>query len=183
MSKGKNLDEHNICMRAVALRRNKRAIVQDTVPRHSACSDGSDSDQSSKSRGRSDAGDDSDRSKRHSGSDGWYEDEYTNSERDDWELAQGDEHDYMLIRMRVKEEKRRAASKAAVLQAKAQSDRQEVDHLLKSNGIVHSITETDSNRELSAYAQCYLRNQPTAITKEELADWTSDMLDLGAQSL
>ena len=36
VSKGKNLDEHNICMRAVALRRNKRAIVQDTVPKHSA---------------------------------------------------------------------------------------------------------------------------------------------------
>ena len=105
------------------------------------------------------------------------------SERDDWELAQGDEHDYMLVRMRVKEEKRRAASKAAVQQAKSQSDRQEVDHLLKSNGIVHSITEKDSNRQLSAYAQCYLRDQPTAITKEQLADWTSDMLDLGAQSL
>ena len=183
VSKGKNLDEHNICMRAVALRRNKRAIALDTIPKHSACSDSSDSDQSSKSRGRSDAGDDSDRYKRHPGSDGWYEDEYTMSERDDWELAQGDEHDYMLVRMRVKEEKRRAASKAAVLQAKAQSDRQEVDHLLKSNGIVHSITEKDSNRQLSAYAQCYLRDQPTAITKEELADWTSDMLDLGAQSL
>ena len=42
VAKGKNLDEHNICMRAVALRRNKKAIVQDTVPRHSALSDDSE---------------------------------------------------------------------------------------------------------------------------------------------
>ena len=47
---------------------------------------------------------------RHPKLDGWYEQEFTMSEQDDWELTQGDEHDYMLRRMRVKEEKKRAAT-------------------------------------------------------------------------
>ena len=105
------------------------------------------------------------------------------SEEEDWRLTQGDDHDYMLRRMQVKEEKKRAATRAAVQQAKAQSDRQEIDHLLVTNGIVHSITEKDKNSQLSAYAQWYLKDQPTAVTKDQLADWTSDMMDLGAQSL
>ena len=117
-------------MRAVALRRNKRAIGLDTIPKHSACSDSSDSDQSRKSKGKSDTGDDSDWYERHPKLDGWYEQEFTMSEEEDWQLTQGDDHDYMLRRMRVKEEKKRAATRAAVQQAKSQSDRQEIDHLL-----------------------------------------------------
>ena len=89
----------------------------------------------------------------------------------------------MLRRMHVKEEKKRAATKAAIQQAKEQSDRQEFDQLLVTNGIVHSITEKDKNSRLSVYAQSYLNDQPTAVTKDQLADWTSTMMDRGAQSL
>ena len=183
VSEGTKLDEHNIRMRAIALRRNKKAIGLDTTPKHSACPDSSDSDQSRKSKGKSDTGDDSDWYERHPKLSDWYEQEFTQSEEEDWGLTQGDDHTYMLRRMQVKEEKKRAATKAAIQQAKEQSDRQEFDQLLVTNGIVHSITEKDKNSQLSVYAQSYLKDQPTAVTKDQLADWTSTMMDRGAQSL
>ena len=89
----------------------------------------------------------------------------------------------MLRRMAAKEEKKHASTKAAIQQAKDLSDRHDFDQLLITNGILHSITDKDKIGRQSIYAQSYLNDQPTAVAKEHLADWTSTMMDRGAQSL
>ena len=106
VASGTNLDEHNIRMKSRAIRRNQKAAKNGSTPRHSAfSSDGSDSDRSHHSHG-------SHRSKKDEGGNGsddgeWDEsdDEYTQSEIDDWKSVNKNEHLYMLKRTAAAENK------------------------------------------------------------------------------